>query len=314
MYLYTRTSFFCARLWKTLLPLLFCGIFTGLAVASKWQGAYGIIGLAVIFFWTLGQRYYEYKTTDQKKFWKYAIITCAASLAFFIIIPLTIYILSYIPYWNTSSLYPNLHFLTSGEELNLWQRAIYWLYPRSPFLSGVVQNQMNMFNYHSQYVLGATHPFTSPWWEWIVSWRPIFLFSNDLGGGTVQGISSFGNPLVWWGGIAALVYCLYAAITRRDKVAIFLVIAYLSQIFPWVFVSRISFIYHYFPNVPFLVLMITYTFKEIYSKSGKKAAFSYAVAVFALFVLFYPVLTGIPIDRNFVDIYLRWLPHWILVI
>ena len=314
MYLYTQMNFFRDPLHKTLLPLLFAGIFAGLAIASKWQGGYGIIGLAVIFFGTVFVRYREYKTAgtgaktknkekiknskNYENFWKYTLITCAACVGFFVAIPLVIYLLSYIPYYATGSLYPDRN-----------------------FFAAVFQNQIDMYNYHAH--LEATHPFASSWWQWIINYRPIWLYSNDLGRGFAQGISSFGNPLVWWGGFGAFIYCVYAAVKRLDGVATFLVIAYLAQILPWVFVSRIAFIYHYFPNVPFIALMIAYMFKQsdVFNKkffiktfrNRKIAAVSFALAVFALFLLFYPVLTGIPINREFVSIYLRWFPSWVLL-
>jgi len=320
MYIYTRMSFFEQPLVKTLLPLLVCGIFAGLAIASKWQGVYGVIGIAVIFFWTLFQRFREYcKTKDlnsiqRQKFWKYTVITLVSCVVLFIVIPLGIYILSYIPYWRTGDLYPNMAAIAAlGDEMDFMQRLIYRLYPHSPFLAGVLNNQMSMFNYHAHDVIGATHPFSTPWWEWILNMRPIFLYFNHLGGDMAQAISSFGNPLVWWGGIAAFLYCVYAAIFRRDKTALFLVIAYLSQIVPWIPVTRITFIYHYFPNVLFIVLMITYAFKQIFQHKNKKPAMTFAIAVFALFMLFYPVLTGIPTSREFVATWLRWLPTWIIM-
>jgi len=324
-------NFFHDKLSKTLTPLLFSGIFLGLAAASKWQGLYGAIGIAVIFFWVLVQRFLEYRRKKKEveeaeeadevetegelwekgigrhgDFWKKAVITCAACVGFFIIIPVGIYIASYIPYWNTG--YLNL--AREAGELDL------------TFLEAVWRNQVDMFTYHSG--LTAEHPYASSWWQWIIIYRPVFYYSNDLGHGLAQGISSFGNPLVWWGGIIGLGYCIYASIARRDKVAVFLVIAWLSQIIPWIFVPRIAWIYHYFPNVPFIVMMLVYMLKSsrVFEskfvinifRSRKNVAITLAVACFALFVLFYPVLTGIPIDRDFVSIYLRWFPSWVLLI
>ena len=332
MYRYSQMNFFHEKLSKTLMPLLFSGIFLGLAAASKWQGLYGAFGLAVIFFWVLGQRLAEYiKKKEEYKtkpmqprsvsadiwdkdigvyddFWKKAAITCLACVGFFIVIPIGIYVLSYIPFWNTGYLIRDIH---TGELMH-----------EMSFLQAVWQNQVDMFTYHAG--LEAEHPFSSAWWQWMINYRPIFYFSNDLSHGLAQGISAFGNPLVWWSGIAALLYCVYAAIRRRDKAAIFLVIAWLSQILPWVFVPRIAWIYHYFPNVPFIVLMITYSLKSsrvfeskpftTIFKDRKNVAITFAVASFALFLLFYPVLTGIPISRDFVSIYLRWFPSWVLLI
>jgi dolichyl-phosphate-mannose--protein O-mannosyl transferase len=326
MYRYSQMNFFREKLSKTLWPLLFCGIFLGLAAASKWQGLYGAFGIAVIFFWVLAQRYLEYrrKTKDGRgkeglwdrdigvyaNFWKKAVITCAACVGFFIAIPVIIYVLSYIPYWNTGYLSMNIHTGIIDAEMG--------------FLQAVWQNQLDMFNYHAG--LDAEHAFASSWWQWIINYRPIFIYANSVGvpHGLAQGISSFGNPLVWWGGIAALIYCVYAGIRRKDKVAIFLVIAWLSQILPWVFVPRIAWIYHYFPNVPFIVLMLAYALKSsrvfenkfftTFFGNRKNVAMAFAIACFGLFVLFYPVLTGTPISREFVETYLRWLPSWVLLV
>jgi len=322
MYRYSQMNFFRDKLRKTMIPLLFSGIFTGLAIASKWQGAYGVIGIAVIFFWVLLQRYFEYDKSMRNRhnkrakrdpvygnFWKYTGITCAACVGFFIVIPLGIYLASYIPFWNTGYMHIN--------------RMVWVDYPNydMSFLAAVWQNQVNMFDYHSTLV--ATHPYSSTWWQWIINFRPIWYFSNYLGGGLAQGISSFGNPLVWWAGFGAFIYCIYAVYKRRDKVAFFLVVAYMAQILPWIFVPRLAFIYHYFPNVPFIVLMLVHAFKEsrlLGSKTAaqiftnrKNAAVAFAVACFALFILFYPVLTGTPINRDFVDIYLRWFSSWQLI-
>ena len=38
----------------------------------------------------------------------------------------------------------------------------------------------------------------------------------------------------------------------------------------------------------------------------------YAVSAVALFLLFYPVLSGQPVDADFVSRYLRWFRTWVL--
>ena len=148
--------------------------------------------------------------------------------------------------------------------------------------------------------------------------RPIFYYSNTLEGNLRQGISAFGNPLVWWAGIPAFVYMLYLAIAKRKKTAMFLCVGYLAQYLPWVLVSRCTFIYHYFPSVPFLVLMIAYSFLQFKERLGKKTfaglLIGYALAAFLLFIMFYPVLSGQPVDKEFVADFLRWFDTWVLVI
>ena len=88
---------------------------------------------------------------------------------------------------------------------------------------------------------------------------------------------------------------------------------------PWAYVSRGTFIYHYFTSVPFVVLMIGYIMYLICkNKKGKLFKFNfsfsiaYVIAAIGLFVLFYPVISGYPVDVAFVDKYLRWLDTWFL--
>lgn len=305
---YINLSFYDTPLKKTWIPLGACGIAFGFGVASKWTGAYAGAGLAVIFFAQLFMRYREYLyakrspkgTTNgiQHKriinsFQENTTRTIMFCMIFFVAIPFTIYLLSYIPF-------------VDSYRPGLFERML--------------KNQETMFSYHSD--LEATHPYSSTWYEWPTMDRPIFYYSNNLGENVRQGISSFGNPLVWWVGIPAFIYMLYLAIKEKKKDAAFLCTAYLAQYLPWMLVSRCTFIYHYFPSVPFITLMIGYCFlqlkQRVEPKAGTKVFYSlvvlYAIAAFGLFLLFYPVLSGQPVTTEYVDKFLRWCDGWVLII
>ncbi len=80
--------------------------------------------------------------------------------------------------------------------------------------------------------------------------------------------------------------------------------------------TRTTFIYHYFPSVPFVVLMIMYSFAQ-WKKKAARPAFLAAVLLYGLlavllFLLFYPVLSGQPVEADFVARFLRWFPTWVL--
>ena len=201
-------------------------------------------------------------------------------------------------------------------------------------LDRMLANQTSMFNYHSG--LEATHPYSSSWYEWPTMVRPIWYYSGYLTDAVKEGISAFGNPLVWWIGIPAFLYVLYLLIRnsafvrsahsadapgvlshREYAAAAFLVVGYLAQYLPWFFVTRITFIYHYFPSVPFVVLMIVYSMMQLKKRVSDRTftiiCCVYAALAFALFLLFYPVLSGQPVDVAFVVKYLRWRPTWVLI-
>ena len=97
----------------------------------------------------------------------------------------------------------------------------------------------------------------------------------------------------------------------------FLIVGYLAQYLPWFFVTRITFIYHYFPSVIFVVLMITYSLMQLKKRISNRAfivcLIVYSAALFGLFLLFYPVLSGQPVEVTFVEKWLRWFEGWILV-
>ena len=298
MYWYTKKSFFDSSLKETLLPLGLCGITMGFAWASKWTGIYASAGLCILFFATMGQRYREYlyakkspnASTDGivhrdviQTFWKKTGITLGFCVVFFILIPAVIYTLSYLGFDDKS-----------GNGL----------------IKQMLDNQRNMFNYHSN--LDATHPYSSLWYEWPVMKRPIWFYSGQTAENTYQGISSFGNPLVWWAGIPAFLYILYQWVIKKDRLGGFLAIGYLSQYLPWVFIGRVVFIYHYFPSVPFVVLMLGYCFRKVVKKKPGWiwGVYAYVGLAVCLFILFYPVLSGGDMNPEYVTRWLRWFEDW----
>lgn len=301
MYRYTRLSFYDTPLYKTLIPLGACGVTMGLAIASKWTGIYAAVGLAVIFFVSLYRRYQEYryaklnpaKTVNGirnkdivEKYWVYTIKTIEFCLIVFIAVPIVIYVLSYIPFKS-------------------WDEGL---------INKAWKNQINMFSYHSGLV--DTHPYASAWYEWPTMVRPILYYWQGVGASARQSISAFGNPLVWWLGIPAFIYMIYLVFTKKDKVAAFLCVGYLAEYFPWCLVTRITFIYHYFPSIPFVVLMLIYSIKKLKKHMSAKAWYvftvGYAAAVIGLFILFYPVLSGQTVSTHYVDTFLRWMESWVL--
>ena len=170
-----------------------------------------------------------------------------------------------------------------------------------------------MFHYHSTLV--AEHYYSSPFYEWPVIWMPLLDANDAVNATDVSAVSCMGNPAIWWFGIPCVLYVFFRWIFKKDKKAGFLCIAYLAQYVPWMSVSRITFIYHYFPAILFVILMMGYTMADIKEHFvwGKKAITTYLVIAIICFFLFYPVVSGFPIYKEW-GLRLRWLPDWILVL
>lgn len=241
MYDYFTTKSYDLRFVQSLKPLAFCGLFFAVGIASKWTSMYAGAGLAFLFFLS---KYLEYqdiekrrhKWSQDKKPWILVNFggTCLACMVFFIIIPVIIYTLCYIPY-------------KAGN-------------PDNGLISIMLQNQESMYNYHSN--LNATHSFSSSWWKWPIMIRPIWYYVRpEVAVGMRSTIVSFGNPAVWWTGIAAIVASMIIAWKKRDKKMTVIFVAFALQFCPWMLVTRCTFIYHFFTSVPFVILMIVYCAK-----------------------------------------------------
>lgn len=304
MYVYSQMSFYDTKLVKTFLPLLLAAVSMGLGCASKWTAVYASAGMGIFFFAVMIRRYREYRIAKADPdgstegiehkhitavWMKYTLITLGVCVLLFIVLAGVIYLLSYIPFSN------------GDESMSLWDRMI--------------KNQVDMYNYHAN--LDATHPYSSVWYEWPTMIRPVFYYSGTTLDGLKEGISAMGNPLVWWVGIPVFIYMIYRCIRYSDGKAMFLSYAYLVQLAPWILVSRCTFAYHYFPSVPFVVLMIAYTIKILDDREDKhwrKWIYVYLGSAFVLFILFYPVLSGVSVDGNYIRDGLKWLPSWALYI
>lgn len=130
----------------------------------------------------------------------------------------------------------------------------------------------------------------------------------------MSSMSSMGNPAVWWGGLLAALALIIVRINnnRPSKRVMFVAVAALSMFLPWVIITRETYIYHYFATVPFVILLMGILAKMVVErfKHGKIYVFVYLGIALALFVMFYPIISGVPFSREYSDTYLRWLTSW----
>lgn len=296
MYQYYVMNFYSDGLKKTLKPLALAGLFFGLGAASKWICIYAGGGLAVLLFVSLGKRYAEYRrfkdSEDEKlreavkPFVKNTIITLLWCIVFYIIIPVAIYLLSYLPYVLCETHYD---------------------------LEGIWGVQKFMYHYHS--TLKATHPYQSPWWQWPLIIRPMWYYVNyDVAEGSIGTISAMGNPAVWWvccvGSVMALIKLIRGKL-KPNAIWFVLFTALFAEFLPWVLVTRCTFIYHYFASVPFIILITAYLLKQKEERdpAWAKAKWIWMGVAVALFIVFYPVISGVVVSRTYVQ-FLEWLPSW----
>ena len=266
-----------------------CGIAFGVGAATKWTCLYAGAGLGVLWalHWVL-QGVQAHRDGDGRRYVRRLLGNIGFCLVFFVLVPGMIYYASYYPYGAARGLHgPGMYFTREYAAI-------------------VLENQRFMFTYHAGLV--ATHPYSSRWWQWLLDLRPI-LYYLSYGDGTVSTIGAFVNPLLCWGGLLALPVLVYHA-AKRERTALFLLIGYLAQVLPWVFISRLTFEYHYFAATLFLVLALGYVFDRLRQRGSFGIVYAFTAASGALLALFYPVLTGVTIPRDYAWNVLKWLPDW----
>ena len=316
-----------------LFSLGFSGFFMGLSIASKWIGIYAGAGLAVLFFWhcirtirlfrstsglkgTAQQTVQAEPVTDQStslNITQRVFMLCAWCVLFFIVIPVLIYLISYIPYmaYNTA----RIHSL-------------------SDYIHEVWRSQIGMFNYHSTPNLGMDHPFYSPWWEWPVIGKPMYYASQQYlpaDNPVHHSIFAFGNPVIWFGGLVAILYCIYRAIAARryslpgcsyrwhlhsstyDDRYMFMLTGLLAQYLPWVLVPRGTYIYHYFASLPFLMIAICLCFdyrEKRHQRIGLILSVIFICISAVFFILLFPYASGMNVSAGWLDIGRKILRIW----
>lgn len=227
-------------------------VFLGLSAATKWSTLW-LLPLFAIIFLTM-RREIKY------------------SLLWFIVVPVLIYLLSYIPMFNF------------GHNLEtFWgmQKQMWW--------------------YHSG--LDATHPYTSPWWSWPIMGRPVYLYQN-YSDGIVENIYALGNPFFFWAGLASMIYSVYLLVKERSAALFVIVFGYFVLFAPWALSPRIMFVYHYLPSLPLMAIGLGYILRRY-----PKTILPVFGLLLMAFVYFFPHWTAIPVGE-WLDKSYYWFSSW----
>lgn len=262
---------------QALVRLVLCGAVMGFGISVKWTVVYAALGLAVLF--AIG-------AVRRHRLGESAFRTCLWCVLFFGVVPLVIYFLSYLPYYMADPATP------------AWN--IFW------------DNQVYMLTYHGG--LDAAHAFSSPWYTWPLMLRPIWYYGAKAlaAEGLCSSITAFGNPAVWWCGILCMLLLLLKR--RKTRADVFILIGFAAQYLTWAFITRPTFIYHFFASVPFLILAAVSVIGDL-STRYQRCRFllpGLLTCAAVLFVMFYPVFSGMVVDRGYVMQVLSWLPGWVL--
>jgi dolichyl-phosphate-mannose--protein O-mannosyl transferase len=289
--------------------LLLSGLGMALGAATKWNALYPGLALAILFFVAVAG-YWRAQTKAARPKGKsgrpgrradapvkpprgWLPATLGVALLAFAVLPAAVYYASYVPY-----------FLVPGHTGGIAE---------------VIEWQKKMWSYHAD--LNVAHDFASAWWQWPLLYKPLWAYTarDTMPAGVTATVAAFGNPLIWLACFPAIAAAAWMGIRRRDRALVFLLAVLLAQYLPWIVAPRkVTFIYHFYPMVPILCLLIVrllqlwWDGRRDAGRSLKPLRVAYGIyfgLAIALFVAFYPVISGATVPADWVK-YLHWSPSW----
>ncbi|HEV2006351.1 MAG TPA: phospholipid carrier-dependent glycosyltransferase, partial [Candidatus Limnocylindrales bacterium] len=175
-----------------------------------------------------------------------------------VVIPVVVYVISYIPWALIENHQLWTAFSISGIHVDAWP----------PLAAGKTVSKTlldltgDMYRYHNS--LSVAHPASSPWWAWPFDFKPVWFYEQSFAGGTSASIYDAGNLVAWWLGIPAMAFIAWQAFRRRSAALGLITIAFACQWISWSRIDRAAFQYHYYTALPFVLLALAYFFAELW--------------------------------------------------
>jgi len=211
---------------------------------------------------------------------------------------------------------PGMTLLEAGIWLGAVPLLTYWLtfLPAYFFASGALEPGGFAALHRDMAALQSSviqpHPYQSNWTDWLLNIRAIWYLYEPVDGAQ-RGILLIGNPLTMLLGLPAMVWCLWAGITRKrwDALAVFIFFA-VSIIF-WMAVNKpVQFYYHYFLPSCFLLAGLAMALDAMWRRGKRRVAGGILAGSVAVFGWFYPILSAAPLAGPQSFNHWMWLDSW----
>ncbi len=276
-YLELRTN--THNLYQCLPSWLWIGISMGVAMSCKWSGLYFALPLLI------GLIYGE--IFINKPTFKQFIISFSYAILTFVLLPLIIYSLSYVP------------FIYSQTDTELF--------------SFIWRIQTYMYDFQAHGLANATHPYASSWYEWPSLKKPMSIFFwSDPKSSLAVSIAFIANPLISILTFPIIVSLAILGIIQKKFQPWFIFSAICAQLLPYAFITHIMFLYYFYSTIPLIILGIVYLQQQLNWQKPlvRYITYGYLLAVIIVFLWFIPVTSGFEFSRELVSKYLLWRDGW----
>jgi dolichyl-phosphate-mannose-protein mannosyltransferase len=290
------------------------GVCFGLAVATKWNALFPLAAFGLLVWaWDAGAR----RSLGVRRPWlRAAVVDAVPAFFHLVVVAAAVYVLTWTGWL--------LHAHEYEAALSDTQYGPYWgsylEQDARGFLPELVQSLRSLWNYHQDVYtfhtrgLGdATHVYQSHPGGWLVLNRPVGVDAQlDIQPGSqgcdapadstcLRQVLLLGTPVLWWGGVVALLYAAFAWVGRRDWRFGLAVVGVASTWLPWFrYDDRPIFSYYAVAIVPFTVVAVTLLLGRLIGGArasdrrrmwGTAFAGAFVVLVMANFAWFWPIYT-----------------------
>nr|WP_091707292.1 phospholipid carrier-dependent glycosyltransferase [Microbacterium sp. cf046] len=297
--------------------IMAAGAAAGAATGVKWSGLYVIAGLGIYLVVTdaLARRRAGVRLWPADAAFRQGAVT----FVLFVPVALIVYLTSWIGWLGTEGGYGR-QAATDTPVTGFWS----WV---PPALQSLWIYHRAIYDFHVG--LTAGHGYASPAWQWPLLLRPTSMYYNSTPQGTagcgatngcVENIYSMPNPLIWYAGVAAVLYLVYRLVVTRDWRCAFVLTGVAVTYLPWLlYPERTMFQFYTIAILPFVLLALTFALRDIagapdadaYRRiSGQRIVLVFLLVAIALAVFWYPILTGTPVPYLFWQAH-NWIQSWI---
>jgi dolichyl-phosphate-mannose-protein mannosyltransferase len=169
-------------------------------------------------------------------------------------------------------------------------------------LAQLIPLQRDMYALQTQVL--PHHNYQSDWWSWPLTIRPIWFF-YEWDRGAQRGVLLIGNPVVMWGGLAAVLACFWAGVRRRASGPLAVALLWIASVAIYAVIPKsLGFYYYYHLSALFLCLVIAVAFHQFERARARGWDEWFAFAALVAFVYFYPILAASPLASE------RGFEHW----
>lgn len=293
-------------------------LFAGLSFSVKWTGL-SFLGIIMIIL------FFDFLNTFN--FRRYLF-----RLSLFIAIPLLAYALIFAIHFSLlKNSGPGSAFMSVQFQKTLIGNRLSETIQPISFWQKFKELNTAMYKYNAG--ITATHPYSSRWYQWPLAQKPIWYW-NKIVDGTKLNIYLIPNPVIWWLVLITVIYGLiilfFKNLRRKISSLIYLLLfGYFLNLLPFMFVSRATFLYHYFPSLIFGILIFVllcdkflfaekqkiekpYKLKQIESQSKTNSKnvllFVFLLLIVALiFLILSPLTYGLPVPSGIQPLYKLFL-------